>query len=86
MVLGTGTSRVHVRALSEDLLKDLQARKTKPLSVEGVEEGQWVVVDLDAIVVHIFEPDTRAYYALENLWQDAPQERYEGPDKARRRG
>lgn len=76
MILATGTSRVHVRALTQELLTELHKRRSRVLSVEGAEEGLWVVVDLGATIVHIFEPDTREFYALERLWADAPQRRY----------
>ena len=76
MVLATGTSRVHVRALTEELLAELRKRRTPVLSVEGREEGLWVVLDLRSTIVHLFEPDTREFYALEGLWADAPQHLY----------
>lgn len=76
MVLATGASRVHVRALTEELLGELRKRRARALSVEGREEGLWVVLDLGSIIVHLFEPDTREFYGLERLWADAPQHVY----------
>ncbi len=86
MILATGTSRVHVRALTEELLTELRKRRTRVLSVEGAEEGLWAVLDLGATIVHIFEPDTRAFYALERLWADAPQRRYQPEEEPTRTG
>ena len=50
-------------------LKDLGER---PLRVEGTPESGWVLIDFGAVIAHIFSPELRAYYALEELWQDAP--------------
>jgi len=82
MVLATGASRIHVKALAEELRSDLRKRRVRSFIMEGLEEGVWVVVDLDSFIVHLFEPDTREFYALERLWADAPQRPY--PEKEER--
>jgi len=75
MVLCSGISAPHLRALSEAVAKELRA-ETPPVAphrTAGTTDSGWVVMDYHQFVVHIFSPEMRAYYALENLWKDAPE-------------
>lgn len=75
MILCSGISAPHLRALSEAVAKELRA-STPPLAphrTAGTVESGWMVLDYYQFVVHLFTPEMRAYYALENLWKDAPQ-------------
>jgi ribosome-associated protein len=79
-VIATGTSRTHVRSLAENVEKVLMEREqVKALRREGVDQGQWVLLDFGDVVVHLFQPDQRDYYGLERLWRDAPRVRWEEP-------
>jgi len=71
-VLCTGNSRRQIHALAEDTDAAMHAEGEKRLSIEGYEASKWVVQDYGDIVVHVFDSDARAYYALEDLWADAP--------------
>jgi len=71
LVLATGTSEPHLRALRIELEKTLDGAKTQVLGIESVQESGWVVVDTFDVMVHLFLAETRARYALENLWKDA---------------
>jgi len=71
-VIATGTSRRHVKTLAEEIEARLSPLDRKPLRREGVEEGNWVLLDFGDLVVHLFDAETRAYYDLERLWRDAP--------------
>lgn len=71
-LIATGTSDRHVRAVADALLAASQASGTTPLGVEGYEEGRWVLIDLNEVVVHVFQEEVRRYYDLERLWGDAP--------------
>jgi ribosome-associated protein len=71
-VLITGTSRRQIHTVSEEIDAALRERGDLRLSVEGYESSSWVVQDYGDVMVHVFNPQTREYYALEELWADAP--------------
>ena len=68
MVVVTGTSNRHVKALANNVLETAAAVGIKPLGVEGEREAEWILVDFGVIVVHIMQPQIRAFYGLERLW------------------
>lgn len=70
-IICSGTSERHLRALSDDLTKQLKVDAGRPLSVEGEPESGWVLIDYGDVIVHIFMPQTRRFYDLEGLWKDA---------------
>lgn len=71
MVIASGSSKRQVGALAESVVEAAKTYGTQPLGVEGKTEGEWVLVDLGDIIVHIMYPDTREYYQLEKLWSSA---------------
>jgi len=74
MILCTGLNTPHLRALSDEVVKQLR-RLDPPRTCHrraGSVESQWFVLDYIDFVVHLFTPATRAYYAIEKLWKDAP--------------
>ena len=71
-VLASGGSRRHIHTIAEEIDAALRAEGDARLSIEGYEASKWVVQDYGDIVVHIFDPEAREYYALEELWADAP--------------
>jgi ribosome-associated protein len=71
-VLSTGNSRRQIHTITEEIDANLRQRGDLRLSVEGYEGSKWVVQDYGDVVVHVFAPDTREYYAMEDLWADAP--------------
>jgi ribosome-associated protein len=68
----SGTSKRHVVALAQRLEEALGQAGVKPLGVEGVQEGLWVLMDYNDVVIHIFSQELRQFYDLEGLWGDAP--------------
>jgi ribosome-associated protein len=73
-VIATGRSDRQTRAIHDAIHQGLKQRyRLLPRRVEGVTEGNWVLMDYLDIVVHLFTPDTREFYRLEQLWGDAPQ-------------
>ena len=71
MVLLTATSRRHAQTLCDEILQEARARGVKKLGVEGYAEGTWILLDLNDVIVHVFLPEVREYYGLEDLWADA---------------
>jgi ribosome-associated protein len=79
-ILCSGTSHRHVTALAQHLEEALAQAGVKPLGVEGREEGQWVLMDYNALVIHIFLQPQREFYNLEDLWSDVPKTQID-PDR-----
>ena len=71
-ILCSGSSHRHVLALAQHLEEALSLAGIKPLGVEGLEEGQWVLLDYNALIIHIFLEPLRDFYNLEDLWSEAP--------------
>jgi ribosome-associated protein len=72
-VICSGRSTRHVQALAEHIEAALAQRRVKPMGVEGLAEGHWVLLDLNDVIVHIFYHPMRAFYDLEGLWWEARQ-------------
>lgn len=70
-VLSTGSSRRQIHAIAEETDATLRAEGDIRLGIEGYEASKWIVQDYGDVVVHVFDPDTRDYYKLEELWADA---------------
>lgn len=69
LVIASGTSSRHVMALVTNLAVELKNKGYRP-RIEGRQgEGNWVVLDMGDIIVHVFNPETRTYYSLENMWK-----------------
>lgn len=79
MVVASGTSDRHVRALADKVVQAAKAAGVPPLGMEGETQGEWVLVDLGDLVLHIMLPQIRDLYQLEKLW-DA--QRFGGADLA----
>lgn len=68
-IIASGTSRRQMHAVSEEIDREFEGRLgDKRLSISGYRESRWIVLDYGDIIVHLFEPDTREFYALEELW------------------
>jgi ribosome-associated protein len=71
-VISTGASRRQIHNLAEETDARLREVGDKRLSIEGYEASKWIIQDYGDILVHVFDPETREYYKLEELWADAP--------------
>jgi len=70
-VIVTGTSRRQIHTLAEEIDAALRSEGDWRMGIEGYEASKWVVQDYGDVLVHVFDPDTRGYYNLEELWADA---------------
>ena len=69
MVIATGRSSRQVSALAEKLRDRLKSKGVTEIRIEGTDKGDWAIVDAGDIIIHIFRPEVRDYYALEKMWQ-----------------
>jgi ribosome-associated protein len=68
MIVASGTSDRHVKAMAETIAYRAKEAGEAPLGLEGVNEGEWALVDLNGVVVHVMLPKVRDFYNLERLW------------------
>jgi len=73
LIIASGTSDRHVRSIAERVVEQVKAAGTRPYGVEGARDGEWVLVDLHEIIVHVMLPRVREFYGLERLWEAPPQ-------------
>lgn len=66
-----GTSNRQVSAIAEYIQRDLKKQGINALSVDGLKEGHWVLMDYGHVIIHVFFESTRSFYNLEGLWSDA---------------
>jgi ribosome-associated protein len=71
LLIATGTSDRHARAIADAICEAATSRGEKPLGVEGYEEARWVLIDLGDVIIHVFQREVREAYDLERLWSDA---------------
>ncbi|WP_027858879.1 ribosome silencing factor [Marinobacterium jannaschii] len=69
MIIASGTSRRHVMSIADEVIEKSKHNGMQPLGSEGQDVGDWVLVDLGAVVVHVMMPDARSFYDLERLWR-----------------
>jgi ribosome-associated protein len=78
MVVASGTSTRHVKAIADNVALEAKQHGVPALGVEGDKGAEWILVDLADVVVHVMMPEVRAFYALEKLWSvgnsDQPQQ------------
>ena len=81
-VIMSGRSTRHVQGLADAVDTALSSKKLKSTNTEGLQEGHWVLLDFDDVVVHIFYWETRPFYNLEGLWHDGVEVPLDEPDAA----
>lgn len=68
LVIASGTSNRHVKSMADEVVVAAKLLENPPIGVEGEREGEWVLVDLGDVVVHLMLPRTREFYGLERMW------------------
>ncbi len=68
MVVTSGRSNVHVAAVADSVVKGLKAAGIHGVRVEGMRQGDWVLIDAGDVIVHVFRPEVRIFYNLEKMW------------------
>ena len=69
MIVASGTSDRHVKSVAEAVAFKAKQAGEPPLGMEGLNEGEWALVDLNGVVVHVMQPKVRDFYQLERLWK-----------------
>ena len=82
VVIATGDSNRQVKALARNVHEKVREAGGEVLSIEGEDGGEWVLVDLGDIVVHVMQPNVRLYYNLEELWKTTPAQRRKAVEQA----
>ncbi|MFV0321689.1 MAG: ribosome silencing factor [Alphaproteobacteria bacterium] len=72
MVVASGNVNRHVAAISEHLAEKLKKLGHSPIQVEGLEEADWVLLDTGDVIVHVFRPEVRDFYKIEQMWEEMP--------------
>ncbi len=75
MVVASGRSNRHVASIAERVIKDLHKGGIKDARVEGMRQGDWVLIDAGDVIVHVFRPEVRDFYGLEKMWAGTPGDR-----------
>jgi ribosome-associated protein len=68
MVVTSGRSQRHVAAVADNVIKGIGAAGVHGVRVEGLRQGDWVLIDAGDVIVHVFRPEVRAFYNLEKMW------------------
>jgi ribosome-associated protein len=85
LIIASGNSDRHVRSIADRVVEQCKAAGFRPLGKEGARDGEWVLVDLQDIVVHVMLPRVREFYGLERLWETDAAEAQAAPSSRRRR-
>ena len=69
MVICSGTSNIHIRAIADRILERLKEHEIRGIRREGYNEARWILMDFGDVVAHVFDPEDREFYGLEKFWQ-----------------
>ena len=69
MLIASGTSSRQIRAMAEHTVTMIKKNIKAPVNIEGLNQGDWVLIDSGDIIIHLFRPEVREFYNLEKMWQ-----------------
>ena len=69
MLIASGTSSRQIRAIAENTLTEIKKGSNVNVNIEGLKQGDWVLIDAGDIIIHLFRPEVREFYNLEKMWQ-----------------
>jgi len=69
MVICSGTSNIHIRAIADRVIERLKEHDIKGIRREGYKEARWVLMDFGDVIAHVFDPEDREFYSLERFWE-----------------
>lgn len=84
MIVCTGTSQRHIGAMAEHVRERLKSAGVGKLAIEGLSQGDWVLIDGGDIIVHIFRPEVRTFYDLEKMWSPVGADKPRPADRKKR--
>jgi ribosome-associated protein len=68
----SGRSKIQTRAIADAIVEAVESEGGKAVRTEGYTDGTWILLDLGAVIVHVFTPEQRSFYNIERLWSEAP--------------
>ena len=68
MIVASGTSNRHVKSIAANVVSEAKEEGLELIGIEGLEQGEWVLIDLNAVIVHVMQPQVREFYDIESLW------------------
>jgi len=74
MIVASGTSSQHIKSIATQVVRDAKKHKLDIIGIEGEDTAEWVLIDLNYVIVHLMMPSQRVLYQLESLWQVLPEE------------
>ncbi|HHF7374615.1 ribosome silencing factor [Legionella bozemanae] len=70
MIIASGRSSRHVKAISQKIMEDMKSAGSPAMNCTGLETGDWVLIDFSDFIIHVMQPEYRQYYNLEGLWEE----------------
>lgn len=80
LIIATGTSNRHVKSLADNVITECKKAGQRPIGIEGIDAGEWVLVDFGDTVLHVMQQASRDFYELEKLWSMEPSSRKNNPE------